>query len=47
MFFDKSVIKISENSQESAMVRVSFKLNLQVSDVKFYNEKGSMKGGFL
>ena len=47
MFFDKGVTKISENSQEYTLVRVSFELNLQVSDVKFYKEKGSMKGGFF
>ena len=47
MFFDKCVIKISENLKENTSVRVSFKLNLQISDVKFYKEKGFMKGGFL
>ena len=47
MFFDKGGIKISENSQENTSVRASFKLNLKVSEVKFYKEKGSMKGGFL
>ena len=47
MFFDKCVIKISENLKENTSVRVSFKLNLQISDVKFYKEKSFMKGGFL